>query len=498
MFLDDIIKVFDTYKTRNAFCVNDVFYTYEDLERRIVAIQQSMFANGGSQSGKIGILTSETVDDYASILACWLLGYAYVPVNPLMPVERIRTIIDDAHIDCVLTAIEDDKEFFRQLDLGTHIKPISTKEITITGNSSIQYVQRNSDSIAYILFTSGSTGVPKGVPITYSNIEAFLDSYNALDIQTDEHDGYLQMFELTFDVSVASYLVPILTGACVYPVSARGIKYLNVIKVLKKHNITIATIVPSIVKYLKPYFSEISLPGIKCCILTAEAINENLVYEWKTCLPSAAIYNLYGPTEATIWCTGYLLPSTIEQSKSHNDIVAIGKPFKNVSTLIVDAELSEVPLKEKGELLLCSDQLTSGYVNNAERNNEAFAEIAGKRYYKTGDICYVDEEGDIFYCGRKDDQVKVQGFRIELGEVDMLVKKHLPSLLTVVIKYEDQNKITQIGLVIEGNKEDHADLGNHLREFLPYYMVPQKLVFVNELPQNSSNKIDKVKLTTMF
>jgi amino acid adenylation domain-containing protein len=498
MFLEEIIKIFSTCKGRNAFCVNDVFYTYGDLEGRVIAIQQSMLANGGSQSGKIGILTSETVDDYASILACWLLGYAYVPVNPLMPVERIGKIIDDAHIDCVLTAMEDGEQFFRQLDLGANVQTIFIKHAAITGNSSIQYVQRSSDSIAYILFTSGSTGVPKGVPITYSNIEAFLDSYNALGIPTDENDGYLQMFELTFDVSVASYLVPILAGACVYSVSARGIKYLNVIKVLKKHNITIATIVPSIVKYLKPYFSEISLPGIKCCILTAEAINEHLVYEWQKCLPSAAIYNLYGPTEATIWCTGYLLPSTIEQSKSHNDIVAIGRPFKNVSTLIVDAELSEVAVKEKGELLLCSNQLTSGYINNAERNSEAFVEIEGKRYYKTGDICYIDEEGDIFYCGRKDDQVKVQGFRIELGEVDMLVKKHLPSLLTVVVKYEDQNKITQIGLVIEGNKDDHTNLGNQLREFLPYYMVPQKLVFVNELPQNSSNKIDKVKLTALF
>ena len=93
MFLEEIIKIFSTCKGRNAFCVNDVFYTYGDLEGRVIAIQQSMLANGGSQSGKIGILTSETVDDYASILACWLLGYAYVPVNPLMSVLSPETYL---------------------------------------------------------------------------------------------------------------------------------------------------------------------------------------------------------------------------------------------------------------------------------------------------------------------------------------------------------------------------------------------------------------------
>lgn len=496
MFLDEVIKVCETHKNRNAFCINDTFYTYQDFVHRIAAIQQLILQNGGSVSGRVGILTSEKIEDYSAILACWLLGYAYVPVNPLMPAERIVNIVEDAGIDCMLTAIDGAAEKFQELNLCNSVKALMIKDVQLNSNSTLQYNEREPQDIAYILFTSGSTGVPKGVPITYANLEAFLDSYNALGISTDENDGYLQMFELTFDVSVASYLVPLLVGACVYPVSAKGIKYLNVIKVLKKHKVTIATIVPSIIKYLKPYFDEISLPQIKCCILTAEAINEKLAYEWRKVIPGAAVYNLYGPTEATIWCTGYLLPDVEEQSKSYNDIIAIGKPFKNVLPLIVNEELLEVAPNDKGELLLYSSQLTLGYVNNPERNNGAFVHINGNRYYKTGDVCYCDENGDIYYCGRKDDQVKVQGFRIELGEVDMLIKKHMPHISTVVIKYEDQNSITQIGLIVEGGKDDHFI--NRLREFLPYYMVPQKVVYVDVLPQNASNKIDKVKLKAMF
>lgn len=496
MFLEQLIKIFEVHGKRNAFCINDTFYTYEELMLHATAIQQQILQKGGSNTGKVALLTSEKIEDYASILACWFLGYAYVPVNPLMPAERISKIIEDAEIDCVLTATDNAEDKFHELKLGTTVNAIITNN-TITGSTAaLQFNLPDLQDVAYILFTSGSTGVPKGVPITHANIEAFIDSYNALGIPTDEHDRYLQMFELTFDVSVASYLMPLLTGACVYPVSSKGIKYLNVIKILKKHKVTIATIVPSIIKYLKPYFDEITLPCIKCCILTAEAINEKLAFEWMKVIPAAAVYNLYGPTEATIWCTGYLLPGVEEHSKSHNDIIAIGQPFKNVATLIVNTDLSEVPLREKGELLLCSTQLTSGYVNNTERNTESFVEINGDRYYKTGDICYLDEQGDIYYCGRKDDQVKVQGFRIELGEVDMLVKKHMPEFSTVVIKYEDQNNITQIGLIVEGGKDE--GLLSRLREFLPYYMVPQKVVYVDVLPQNSSNKIDKVKLKALF
>lgn len=496
MFLEQLIKICEVHGKRNAFCINDTFYTYEELMLHATAIQQQILQKGGSNTGKVALLTSEKIEDYASILACWFLGYAYVPVNPLMPAERISKIIEDAEIDCVLTATDNAEDKFHELKLGTTVNAIITNN-TITGSTAaLQFNLPDLQDVAYILFTSGSTGVPKGVPITHANIEAFIDSYNALGIPTDEHDGYLQMFELTFDVSVASYLMPLLTGACVYPVSSKGIKYLNVIKILKKHKVTIATIVPSIIKYLKPYFDEITLPYIKCCILTAEAINEKLAFEWMKVIPAAAVYNLYGPTEATIWCTGYLLPGVEELSKSHNDIVAIGQPFKNVATLIVNTDLSEVPLREKGELLLCSTQLTSGYVNNPDRNIESFVEINGDRYYKTGDICYLDEQGDIYYCGRKDDQVKVQGFRIELGEVDMLVKKHMPEFSTVVIKYEDQNNITQIGLIVEGGKDE--GLLSRLREFLPYYMVPQKVVYVDVLPQNSSNKIDKVKLKALF
>lgn len=497
MYLELVLESFKKYASNNAFCINEVYYTYEQFENRIAFIQGLFNANGGSSSRRVAIITSESIDDYAAIFACWFLGYAYIPINPALPKERIAKIIEDADIDCVITRPAH-ADFIGDLKLAREARVITTNENDTVNNASVTFTESKPTDIAYILFTSGSTGVPKGVAISFSNVEHFLDSYYALGIQTSPKDGYLQMFELSFDVSVFAYLVPVLNGACAYTVPASGIKYLNVIKALKSYDITIAALVPSIVRYLKPYFAEIVLPGLKYCILTAEASNQEVSFEWKKCLPNAEVINLYGPTEATIWCTAYLLPNTVSESKSYNDLLSIGKPLKNVLGIVVNDDLAEVRPGEKGELLVCSEQLTGGYVNNEERNKFAFVNIDGARYYRTGDVCFIDNDGYIYYCGRIDDQVKVQGYRIELSEVDLVIKKHLPHLLTVVVKYQDKKDVTQIGLVVEGDEELGPSIINTLKEYLPFYMIPQKTLFLKTIPQNSSNKIDKAGLTKMF
>ena len=314
----------------------------------------------------MGIVTTNSIETYASIIACWFSGYAYVPLHPKNPEERSRTIMEEARIDLVLgpgAGLED-----------TDAEPPA--DMTVS--------EPEDDQLLYILFTSGSTGVPKGVPITYKNVRTFVDSYDALGFTCDASDRFLQMFDLTFDVSVASYLIPLLMGACIYTVPADGIKYMNVYKLMQQYQITFASIVPSIINYLKPYFSEISLPHLKYCILTAEASNLNVVQEWARCVPNGQLVNLYGPTEATIWCIGYLYDS--RHPKAYNDMLIIGRPFKNVAVLIVDEGGNEVARGEKGELLVAGGQITPGYVNNEERNRTAFIIKDGQRYYNTGDV----------------------------------------------------------------------------------------------------------------
>jgi len=464
-----------THAARNAFCINDRYYTYQDLMETTLRIQSAIAAKGGSQTKRIGIVTTNTIETYASILACWFAGCAYVPLHPQNPEERTRTIIKEAQIDLVL-----DQQSSLQTD------PV---------DDALRMEELKDEDWLYILFTSGSTGTPKGVPITYGNVKAFIDSFQALGFNYDESDRFLQMFDLTFDVSVASYLVPLLAGACVYTVPTEGIKYMQVLKIMKNYQVSFASIVPSIINYLKPYFKEIHLPSLKYCVLTAEASNIEVVQEWAGCMPNGRLINLYGPTEATIWCTGFFFDP--DAPKAYNGMLIIGKPFKNVGMLILDDDGAETARGAKGELCVSGGQVTPGYINNEERNKSSFFIRDGRRYYRTGDLCYQDEDNDIFYCGRADHQVKIQGFRIELSEIEVTARQ-IFSLNTAAVAFKNNLGVQQIGLFLEKYSGETQQVRSDLEKKLPYYMIPSAIRTIENLPYNTSGKIDRVSLAKLL
>ena len=270
---------------------------------------------------------------------------------------------------------------------------------------------------------------------------------------------------------------------------------MNVYKLLQKYEISFASMVPSIINYLQPYFGEIRLPGLKYCILTAEASNVKVVNEWLSCMPNGQIVNLYGPTEGTIWCTGYFFdPGRI---KAYNEMLIIGKPFRNVDILILDEDGKEVAPGQKGEFFISSGQVTPGYINNEERNQSAFLTRNGRRYYKTGDVCYLDEDKDLYYCGRADHQVKIQGFRIELSEIEV-VARELFALNTAAVVYKNALGVPQLGLFLERYSGEVERVKTSLGTKLPYYMIPSSIQVIDNLPYNNSGKIDRVSLVKLF
>ena len=489
MVLTGLKSSFEKNINRNAFCINQKFYTYEELQDKLFRISGALINSNAAKTKRVGIATTDTLETYASILACWFAGYAYVPLNPSIPEERNLTIIKEAKINVVLSSSETLPDFSKSF---LHVQHINTSELDKEGVDNFKFTEFNTDTTLYILFTSGSTGVPKGVPITYGNVISFVDSYNALGFNCNHEDRFLQMFDLTFDVSVASYLIPLLLGACVYTVSSKGIKYMNVYKILKDYKISFASIVPSIITYLKPYFADINLPYLKYCILTAEASNIDIVTKWLHCVPNCSIVNLYGPTEATIWCTGYFFDIT--KPKAYNEMLVIGKPFKNVHAEIIGENGAEVKKGEKGELCISSAQLTIGYLNNEEKNQLSFFIKDGIRFYKTGDLCYVDENDDIFYCGRIDHQIKIQGFRIELSEIEMSAKE-FAAVNNVAVAYKNKYGVNEIALFLENFSGNINELKKKLTSRLPYYMIPSQINIITELPYNTSGKVDRVKLS---
>ena len=487
LFIEKIIKPLLSSIRKNcennAFCIEGTFSTYSQLESRINAIRNGL---QNVDENNVGLVANDDLDTYASILALWLEGKSYVPLHPGQPIERCLNIISQVGINTIL-------------DSGTESR-YHEGHVVLTGQLESSQVQQgikptSDSSFAYILFTSGSTGKPKGVPVSRGNLSAFVEAVEKLGIRLNCDDRCMQMFDLTFDLSVQSYLLPLLAGACIYTIPYSSIKYQAAFEIIDEYHPTFALMVPSVIHYLRPYMEEIKDEELRYSLFCGEALESDDLAEWSNCVPNAQLWNVYGPTECTIYCTAYRIKAG--EIKQKNGIVSIGKPMDGIATDIVDEAGKICSIDEKGELCLAGDQLTSGYWKNEENNRKAFFMMNGKRYYHTGDICSKDREGDILYYGRKDSQIKIQGYRIELSEIENVARDFFDRKNAVVAlaRKNEETDIFHIDLVVEGSGEDtRMGLLTHLKSRLPSYMLPDKIYYLERFPLNANNKIDRKKI----
>jgi D-alanine--poly(phosphoribitol) ligase subunit 1 len=481
--LADILSAAARYPGNDAMVINGIHYSYKYLLGRAKGICEAF---NDSDARIIGIIAENKIETYASILATLISGRTYVILHPIYPKERNQGIVQQTGLHIILHSDAYDSNF---LDCPS-VKWICTTCLASSKDEK-EWFASDSKEYAYIIFTSGSTGIPKGVPISRKNLNAFYKAYCNLGWNLDSHDRLLQMFELTFDLSVVSFLYPLTIGACEYTVGNDMAKYLKVFDILESEHITFAALTASILQLFSPYFQDVFLPDLKYVGLTAEATNADMVRKLSKSAPNALFVNLYGPTETTIYCTAYFLPKEGE-IKGHNGTVAIGKPFDGMSAIIADDKGKEITDGSQGELWISGPQVMDGYWKNPEKTAEAIVKTPdGKVYYRTGDICYMDGESDIIYCGRKDSQVKIQGFRIELGEIECAARKFLNYECNAVAFAAPFDGLMELHLVIETDKCDTEALMNGLRHLLPDYMVPKTIHMLKPFPTNTNNKIDR-------
>ncbi|MDO9256709.1 MAG: AMP-binding protein [Bacteroidales bacterium] len=485
--INPIFEAITNFSSNNAFCINEQFYSYEQFAQYISKIRTAI-QSVHLKNTNISLVVNDDIETYASIFAIWLEGFAYVPLHPQQPVERSLEIISQAEIELVLDS-----------SLKTAFTDISVIETTSLCFESLNLDPKmvSDETLAYILFTSGSTGKPKGVMISRKNAGAFMKSFGETGFQITENDRCLQCFDLTFDVSVQSYLVPLTKGACTYTIPHDQIKYSYVYGLLEDHQLTFGAMAPSMIRYLRPYFDEINIPSMRYSILTAEASPVDLINEWANCIPNAEIFDFYGPTEATIYCT-YHKYIRKGNNKQLNGMLSIGKAMPGLKAIIIDDERKSLDVNQKGELCISGDQVTPGYWKNTEKNKESFFEMEidgiANRFYKTGDSCYFDTDGDIMLAGRLDYQVKIQGYRIELGEIEYHAREFLTGQNAVAVAFNNQMGNTEIALFVEGILNNEPELLVHLNSKMPFYMIPTKIMAGNLFPINTSGKVDRIKL----
>lgn len=485
--ISNIVDSVERFSNRSAFCINEEHYTYSLLGQCISKIRSEL-SKTVYHNTKVGLVINDDLETYASIVALWLEGNCYVPLHPNWPLERCLDICEQIEMDLILDSSESTRY--------ENCRVINTTKIDYTNNYFVPKTGVSDDALAYILFTSGSTGKPKGVQLSRRNLASFVDAF--FDIYTmDENDKCLQCFDLTFDLSIMSYLIPLLKGACVYTVPPDAIKYTYIGGLIEEERLTFALMAPSTIKYLKPYFDEIDCSSLRCSLFCGEGLPLDVTEEWSKCAKNAVIDNVYGPTENTIFCSTYRYNRN-GNNKTHNGILSIGKPMRNCGMVVVDDDNRECAVGVVGELCLSGPQLTQGYYKNEKKNKECFFVKDGIVWYRSGDLCYKDADGDIMYSGRLDHQAKIQGFRVELGEIEWHARKFLGDKNVVCIAFDNKEGLTEIAMFIESLQFNPNEMIAYMRTKMPSYMIPSRLFFVPVFPLNANDKTDKVKLKEMI
>ncbi|WP_282016609.1 AMP-binding protein [Marinifilum flexuosum] len=473
----------------DAFCINGRIYSYSEFFTYVQYVQDRVNKQTDSNDKLIGLICDDTIMTYASIVALWYEGKAYLPLHPKQPNERHYEIIRESKISCVLS----EGKYYD----GVNTIILNENEVGIDINNNIIIKEVCDSELAYVLFTSGSTGKPKGVQITRKNVSAFIDSMLDYGFDLSSEDKYLQPFDLTFDISVFALLMPLINGGCLYTIPLDATKFTYIAELLEKYYLTFLPVVPSMIRNLNPYLDEVQTDSVRYTIVAGEAFMKDVLDPWQNKIKHSITINMYGPTENTVYATGHSFKYG-QNAFEHHGGLTIGKDLKNSKSIIIDEKGNPIKsANEIGELCLSGPQLTPGYLNNKKENQEKFFFYNDERFYKTGDLCFYDENSLIMYIGRLDSQVQINGYRVELNEIESKYKS-ISKYSSIAIPFSNRQGNLEIALIIECDKYDYTSDIEKLKGTLPSYMCPSKILFMKRFPLNSNGKIDKRALKENF
>jgi D-alanine--poly(phosphoribitol) ligase subunit 1 len=494
--LDHIKTAFTAHAAKLAFCIGTQRYSYGEWLRFVNGIRQ-MLRKERPEAPIIGLAAYDDIETYAAILALWAEGYAFVPLSPLSPAERNEGVMKQVNSTFVLSSRPANLEL-----MGSDtITWLLTKGVAAEG-AAPDFSAIANEQILCLLFTSGSTGIPKGVPMTKANINTTLAAFFEEGYELSSEDRFLQMFELTFDMSMISYLPAWCIGASVHTVPSDGVKYLNAFKVMQEQALTFVTTVPSTLQLLRPYFSQFHLPAVRYSLQGGEPFYADLAEAWMNCVPNAAVINLSGPCETTMACMSYTLDRHFSNNKTYKNILAFGRPWKRTTVLLLNERDEICSTNEEGELCFAGDHVMAGYWQMPEKNAAVFFErkMDGKvmRFYRSGDMAFQDDSGLYYSIGRKDIQYKIQGYKVELGDIEQHAQHFLQNGNAIAHVVRNEKGLLDIHLFVDKAAVDKVALAKYLREQLPNYMQPTTIRALQKLPLTISGKLDRQRIADIF
>lgn len=497
-FVDDFFRCAGRFPNEPALVFSNQTTTYAELLALVQGICDWLDSEVSINERRIAVHATQDTFTYAAILAILASGRAYVPLNPQNPAQRNGSCLTQADAATLFQSGAETEISKWILEQRLPVKIVNLRTIASNPSERMPTPVRETD-MAYLLFTSGSTGSPKGVPIYHGNLRRFMKAFlGETGFEFRSTDRFLQMFDLTFDLSIMSFAVPLALGAACHVVTGSGVGFLDVVKTLQRGKISVALMVPSVLSFLENYLDEIDLPDMRYSLFCGEALPALLAEKWHRCIPSARLFNVYGPTEATIFCSIYELKSPLGFSGEYQGVVSIGVPMPGTVFSLIGEKGDCVATGEKGELVISGGQVTDQYWRNPEKTLAAFSGGLGAApEYRTGDIAFV-ADGNYYYCGRADYQLKVDGYRIEAGEIEHHARG-LPGVRNVaLVGQAETNGRVKLHLFLEVSDIDQEALRTacktHLAGKLPSYMRPHRIHLLDSFPLNQNGKVDRKAL----
>ena len=484
-------KSAEKYPTKVALSDEKTKMTYSEYRENARKIGSFLINKGIGIKKPIAVLIDRNINTIIAFLGVAYSGNFYVPLDCSMPMERIELILNTLKPVLVLDAREDEKTFLNMISVASVLSAQDriSEKVDDVAQSII-----DTDPL-YAIFTSGSTGVPKGVLVSHRSVIDLVENFSG-EFQFDDKLIFGNQAPFDFDVSVKDIYNSLLNGASLEVIPKRlfmmPVKLLQYLKERKVNTLIWAVSALRIVSDFNT-FSKETISGLRYIMFSGECMPAKALNYWIKYVPKARYINLYGPTEITCNCTYFEIKGFQEETKA----LPIGKPFSNTRIMLLNEKNQNIcEPNMTGEICVEGSSLALGYWNNEEKTGEVFVQEPGNdmypnKIYRTGDLGYYNEDGNLVFSSRKDFQIKHMGHRIELGEIEVAL--NAISFINVACCIYDEEH-AKIVCIYQSEKEDTKGIVEELGKKLPKYMWPNIYHWQKNLPLNKNGKIDRTLL----